>query len=253
MTALQENRMPPRSLAVASVRRHDKLALWRHEELAPSELEEGLDDHADDGDASADRGSAEGRDAGAGRRVGDAEAEGAWLGRTSDRGGARVLADDGSAMAAGGGVAPPAVALAPEGAGRPGGMGRGAVPPSRRQRRCGSPGARGREGCRGEPAHGRAGGGASAPGAARRGAGDGALRDAAWSAAADRLRPAAGRDRRRPAAGVRSSSRRSATHAASTSAPFSASARSTGSREWKAPSRRSAACRRKCCSTMPER
>ena len=59
-----------------------------------------------------------------------------------------------------------------------------------------------REGRRGQPAHGRAGGGASAPGAARRGAGDGALRDPAGPAAADRLRPAARRDRRRSAAGV---------------------------------------------------
>ena len=113
-----------------------------------------------------------------------------------------MFTDDGSAMVAGGVVAQAAVARAPEGAGRRGGMDGRPLPPSRRQRRCGSPGARGREGCRGEPSHGGAGGGASAAGTARRGAGDGALRDASRSAVADRLRPAAGRDRRCSAAGV---------------------------------------------------
>ena len=43
------------------------------------------------------------------------------------------------------------------------------------QRRCRAPGARRGEGCRGEPAHGGAGGGASATGVASGSAGDGTV------------------------------------------------------------------------------
>ena len=134
---------------------------------------------------------------------------------------------------------------------RPGGLARRALPPSRGQCRRGAPGARGREGRGGQPAHGGAGGGAVAPGAAGRGAGDDPVRDGAGRAAADRLRAAPRGDRRGCRRRCSSSSPPWVTRGASMSARSPASARSTGSRGWRARSRLSEACPRRSSWTTP--
>ena len=111
----------------------------------------------------------------------------------------------------------------------------------------------------GEPAHGRAGlraVSATTPGI---GAGDGALRDAARRADADRLRRAPGVDREGAGAGasvrgdlgVSRSEIAWATRAGCTCAPFAVRLRSAGLRAWRARSAPSGACRRRCCSTTP--
>lgn len=99
-----------------------------------------------------------------------------------------------------------------------------------------------------EPADGGAGRGPSAPRARGRGAGDGALRDPAGAADADRLRATAGDDRRR---GLSCSWPRSATRAGPMCGPSATSVRPPGSRAWRVPFGPLVGCRPRCCSTTP--
>ena len=99
-------------------------------------------------------------------------------------------------LAAGGWTGLPEAASC-EGPGWAGGVAGRAVSSASRQRRCRPPGPGTRERHRGQPAHGRAGGRATAAGSRGRGAGDGAVRDAARPPAADRLRRDTDFDRRR--------------------------------------------------------
>ena len=87
-----------------------------------------------------------------------------------------------------------------------------------------------------QPAHGGAGGGASAAGAEGGGAGDGAVRDAAGPAAADRLRRAPGRDRRRSGEGLPVRGDAGLFAAAACSGVPATSGRRAGSTGWRARS-----------------
>ena len=97
----------------------------------------------------------------------------------ADRAGARVQPHDGPAVRGGGRVDAVPHAGSAIGAGGSRGVAGGAVPAASRQRRRGAagPGARARR--QGQPAHDPAGGVAASARAGGRGAGDGALRDAA--------------------------------------------------------------------------
>ena len=104
-----------------------------------------------------------------------------------------------------------------------------------------------------QPAHRRAGGRAPPARAGRRGPRDGALRDAAGPADADRLRRGERGDRGRGRRGSSCSSPPSATRAGSSSARSGTSARRPGSTGSRAPSATSAGCRPRSCSTTPAR
>ena len=136
-------------------------------------------------------------------------------------------------------------------AGGAGGVAGRAVPAPSRQRRRRSPGARARAWDRRVAAHGRAGSAGAAPRAGGRGPGHGSVRDAAWAAAADRLRLDHGRHRRRDRARASCSWRRSGSRGATSSPPSATSARVLGLTASSARSSTSAACLKSCCSTTP--
>ena len=191
-------RRPP----AGGVGRHHKLTPWRHEELTPSKRGEGDEPTRQRGKA-ADGGPAEEEDADAGRGRGDAAAARAGLGHEADRGRVRLQPEHGEAL-------PRAAAAGrryrrPERAKALDGLEDWLAERFRRHR--GNADVVRQEllaehGIRRQPAHGRAGGGASAARAGGRGAGDGALRDAAGPADADRLRRDARGDRRRDGPGL---------------------------------------------------
>ena len=172
-------------------------------------------------------------------------------GVASDRGGARVLADDGQAVVEGraGGRRPHA--LGSTGIGRARGVDRGAFRRHRGQRRRGPPGAGGREGHRvslrtveREVAPLRQELRAEARGTVR------------LDRPGQQLQVDFGQRRVEVDGAARLVSlfvATSATRAGYISAASLASARSTGSRGWRAPSQPSAAWRRRCCSTAPRR
>jgi len=127
------------------------------------------------------------------------------MGRSTDRPGARVQSHDGPTVCGSRRVDAVPHAGSAIGAGGSRGLAGDAAPAASRQRRRGAAGSGARARSQGQPADDPAGGVAASARAGSRGAGDGALRDAAGPPASGGLRRAAdaGRWRERPGVSVR--------------------------------------------------